>query len=75
MIESVSTYKYLGFLFDDSLSLKGHIQQLLKALKLRLGFYFRNKSCFYSDTKGRLVAATFISLIDYGNVTYMHAFL
>jgi len=33
-IETVSQYKYLGILIDDSLSFKPHIQQLVKKLKL-----------------------------------------
>ena len=59
VIESVSQYKYLGIIIDDALSLKPHIQQLLKKLKIKLGFYFRNKSCFTFEAKKRLVAATF----------------
>ena len=72
MTESVSSYKYLRFLIDDSLSFKSQIQQLVKKLKLRLGFYFRNKSCFSFDAKRKLVAATFMSVFDYGAVLYMH---
>jgi len=45
-----------------------HIQQLVKKLKLRLGFYFRNKSCFSFNAKKRLVAAC-----DDGDVLYMQA--
>lgn len=40
---------------------------------MRLGFYFRNKSCFSFVSKKRLVAATFIPLLDYGDVLYMNA--
>lgn len=72
-IESVSQFKYLGILIDDSLSFKPHIQQLVKKLKLKLGFYFRNKSCFSFEAKRRLVAATFLSVLDYGDVIYMNA--
>ena len=73
VIKLVSSYKYLGFLIDDALSFKLHIQQLVKKLKLRLGFYFRNKSCFSFAAKKRLVAGIFLSLMDYGDVLYMHA--
>jgi len=71
VIKSVS-FKYLGFLIDDSLSFKPHIQQLVKKLKLRLGFYFRNKSCFSFDAKKRLVAAPVMPVIDDGDVLDMH---
>ena len=73
VIESVSQYKYLGIIIDDALSLKPHIQQLLKKLKIKLGFYFRNKSCFTFEAKKRLVAATFLSVLDYGDVLYTNA--
>jgi hypothetical protein len=66
-IEVVTSYKYLGILIDDGLSFKLHIQQLVKKLKLKLGFYFRNKAC------RRLVSATFMPLLDYGDILYMNA--
>lgn len=44
--QSVSSYKYLGFLIDDSLFFKLYIQQLMNTLELQLGFFFRNNSCF-----------------------------
>lgn len=72
-IELVSTYRYLGFLIDESLSFTSHIQQLVKRLKLKLGFYFRIKSCLSFESRRRLVAATFLSVLDYGDVLYMHA--
>lgn len=70
-IELVPSYKYLGILIDDSLTFKPHIQHLVKKLKLKLGFYFRNKSCFSFEAKRRL--ATFMPVLDYGDVLYMHA--
>ena len=59
-IECVSNHWYLGILIDDSLSFANHIQQLVKRLKLKLGFYFSIKSCLSFKSKKRLVAATFI---------------
>lgn len=57
--ELVSTFKYLGFLIDDQLSFKAHIQYTVKKLKLLLGLYFRNKSCFSYRVKKKLVESTF----------------
>jgi len=65
---SLSQYRYLGILFDDALSFGTHVQQLVT-----LGFYFRIKSCHSFEAKKRLVAATFMSVLDYGDVIYMHA--
>ena len=59
VIESVSQYKYLGIIIDDALSFKPHIQQLLKKLKIKLGFYFRNKSCFSFEAKKDLLLQPF----------------
>lgn len=63
-IELVHTYKYLGILIDDSLTFKPHVENLVKNLKLKLRFYFQNKLCFSFNTKKRLVAATFLPVLN-----------
>ena len=70
---TVTSYKYLGILIDDGLTFKLHIQQLTKKLKLKLGVYFRNKACFSFEARRRLVSATFMPLLDYGDILYMNA--
>ncbi len=45
-VTSVSEYKYLGIIIDNKLRFSSHIKYLSKKLKKKLGFYFRNKSCF-----------------------------
>uniref|UniRef100_A0A3B3HBJ0 ribonuclease H n=1 Tax=Oryzias latipes TaxID=8090 RepID=A0A3B3HBJ0_ORYLA len=50
-IEQVHEYKYLGVLLDDSLTFKPHIENVVKKLKLKLGFLFRNKLCFSFKVK------------------------
>ena len=72
-IELLTTFKYLGFLIDDHLFFKAHIQYTVKKLKLLFGFYFRNKSCFSFRVKQRLVESTFLPIIHYGDVLYMNA--
>jgi len=71
-IECVSKYRYLGVLIDESLYFSHHTQ-LAKRLKLKFGFYFRIKSCHLFKSRKRLVAAMFMSVLDYGDVLYMHA--
>ncbi|KAL4006490.1 solute carrier family 24 (sodium/potassium/calcium exchanger), member 5 [Sarotherodon galilaeus] len=71
--ELVHTYKYLGILIDDSLTFKPHVENLVKNLKLKLRFYFQNKLCFSFNKKKRLVAATFLPVLDYGDILYMNA--
>ena len=50
---------------DDKLSFKVHMDNLVRKLKLNLFFCFRNKASF------PLMA--FLSVIDYGDLLYMHA--
>uniref|UniRef100_A0A8C7F2I1 K Homology domain-containing protein n=1 Tax=Oncorhynchus kisutch TaxID=8019 RepID=A0A8C7F2I1_ONCKI len=40
---------------------------------LKLDFYFRNEACFPLMARKKLVQATFLSVIDYGDLLYMHA--
>ena len=56
---------------DDSLSMKPHIQLLVKKLKFKWSFYFRNRSCFSFKAKMRLISATFMSVLHYGDVFTM----
>jgi hypothetical protein len=50
-----------------------HIQELSKEIKLKLRFYLRNKACFSFEARRRLVSATFMPLLDYGDILYMNA--
>ncbi len=71
-IELVSKYKYLGVLIDDSLSFGPHIQNLVRKLKSKLGL-FRVKQCLSFAARKRLIAATFLSVLDYCDIIYMQA--
>ena len=55
------------------ISFTNHIQQLVKRLKLKLSFHFRIKSCLPCKSKKIVVAATFMSVLDYSDVVYMQA--
>ncbi len=72
-VTSVSEYKYLGIIIDNKLRFGSHIKYLSKKLKKKLGFYFRNKSCFPFKVRKKLVSATFLPILDYGDVVYQHA--
>lgn len=72
-IERVTSYKYLGIWLDDKLSFGVHIESLLKKLRPKLGFYFRLKKCFPYSARKRLVQSTFLSVLDYGDLIYMHS--
>lgn len=70
-IERVSSYKYLGFLLDEGLTFKLHIDTLVKKLRLKLGSFYRNRACFSSVARKRIVLATFLPLLDYGDILYV----
>ncbi len=55
-IKLVSSYKYLGFLIDNELFFNAHIANLVSKLKVKFGFYFRNKSCFSLRARKLLLA-------------------
>ena len=69
----VTSYKYLDILIDESLSFKLHIDKLVSELKLKLGFFFRNKSCFSMQVIKHLITTTFSPLLDYGDLFFMNA--
>ena len=71
--ERVTSYKYLGIWFDDRLSFGVHIESLLKKLRPKLDFYFRLKKCFPYSARKRLVQSTFLSVLDYRDLIYMHS--
>lgn len=72
-IKQVSAYKYLGVWLDDRLSLKKHVTELGKKLKFKIGFLYRNRACLSSINRKQIVQATFMSVLDYGDIIYMHA--
>ena len=53
-LEVVACYKYLGIWLDDCLSFELQVNNLLRKLRVKLGFFFRNKSCFSLEARKRL---------------------
>ena len=45
-IEQVKVYTYLGVWADDKLSFTVHVENLLRKLKLRIGFYYWQRLVF-----------------------------
>ena len=72
-IERVASYKYLGIWIDDKLSFKMHITELISKIKPKLAFLYRNKACFDSESRKQVIQATILSVLDYGDIVYMHA--
>jgi len=67
-LERVSCYKYLGIWLDDKLSLNLHVAQLLKKLKPLLAFFYKNNSCLPQHCRRQIVHATFLSILNYGDI-------
>ncbi len=55
LITLVSEYKYLGIIIDNTIIFSSHINYLKQKLRQKLGFYFRNKSCFSFYARKKLV--------------------
>ncbi len=72
-IERVPHYKYLGIWVDDKFTFKKHIDILIKDLRVKLGFFYRNRSCFPWSIRKRLTDALVLSVLDYGDIIYRNA--
>ena len=72
-IERVPNYKYLGIWLDEKLTFDTHVECLVKGLRMKLGFFYRNRSCFPWPTRKRLIEALFLSALDYGDIIYRNA--
>ena len=55
----VTSYNYLCFIIDEELSFKLHVKNLISKLRVKLGFYYRHKSCFSLRAWRLLISATF----------------
>lgn len=64
----VRNYKYMHFLIDHDLSFKAYVAKLVTKLGMKLGFYYRNKPCTLLRVRKIFVSATFLPLLDYGDV-------
>lgn len=65
--------KYLGIWTDDELSFKTHIEKQTKKLRIKIYFLYRNKSCHTFETRRKIVQASLLPVLDYGDIIYMHA--
>lgn len=45
-LELVTIDKYPGLIIDGELSFRVHVQNVISNLRVKLAFYYRNKSCF-----------------------------
>jgi len=72
-IERVTTYKYLGFIIDQNLSFKSQTENVVSKQNIKFCFFNREKSCVSFQTRTYLISATFLPVLDYGDLLYMNA--
>lgn len=48
-----------------------YIENILRKLRQKLGFFFGNRSCFNVNASKGFVSATFLHLLDYSDTKYM----
>lgn len=72
-IELVNSYKYLGIIIDSKLCFRIHVNNLVSKLRIKLGYLYRLKSCLSIRARKYLVMATFLPILDYGDLIYMNA--
>ncbi len=69
-IEHVSTYKYLGLLLDDKLSMELHISKLCSKTKMKLGMLGRIRTFISKSTAITLYKSLLLPVIEYGDLIY-----
>lgn len=72
-LELVASYKYLGLVIGGELSFKACMKNLASKLRLKLGFYYRNKAWFSLRARKFLISGTFRPVLNYGDAVYMGA--
>lgn len=63
----------MGVIIDFKLCFRTHVSNLVSKLKIKLGYLYRSKSCLSIRTREYLVMATFLPILDYGDLIYMNA--
>jgi hypothetical protein len=63
-------YKFLGNWIDGKLCLKKHIDELIKKLRIKVGFFYRNRSCFSLNSRKQIIQSTFLLVLHYGDIIY-----
>ena len=58
---------------DDKPSFTVHMENLIRKLKLRIGFYYRHKAYFSLEARKELVRCTLLAVLDFSDVMYMQA--
>ena len=52
---------------------KKHSDELVKKIRLKVGFFFRNRSCLSLNSRKQVVQSTLLPVLDYGDTIYQIA--
>lgn len=66
-------FKYFGICVEDRPTFWVHIEDKVKELKGRLGFYYYSRACLNLAARKTLVQPTFLCVLGYGDIIYMNA--
>lgn len=72
-IEQVPSHKYLGFWIDNNQIFFKHTDELVKKLRFKVGFFYRNVSSFSLNSRKQIVQSTFLPVLHYGDIIYWNA--
>ena len=50
-----------------------HVENLIRKLKPKIGFYYWHKACFSFEARKELVRCTLLAVLDFSDVIYMQA--
>jgi len=50
-----------------------HMDELVKKLRVSVGFFYKNKSCFTLNNRKQIIESTFFSPSHWLDTIYMHA--
>ena len=72
-IAIVNEYKHLGIWLDDKCTFKQHVNKRTCKLRQKRGSLYRNKVCLPKHTRKKIIEATLLPVLDYGDVLYRDA--
>jgi hypothetical protein len=69
-IERVPAYKYLGIWIYMDVTLNKQIDELVKKLRFKVGFFYQNRLCRSLSSRKQIIQSTVLSVLDYGDIIY-----
>jgi hypothetical protein len=71
-IDGAPAYKCLGIWIDEKLSFKKHTDEFAKKLRIKMGFFYRNRSCLSLNSRKQIIQLSLLSMLEYGDIIYVN---